>query len=1382
MIHEKRERLEDFLIEQIHGPGSLGYRYVDLNNLGDLGNIHYSQLKGANNEEEILNTVPAAIYGTGIIFPVDNSKEGATESPEEPEEAQVLEGDVSEDSPLSPNQMYPNSFGITCCLDKAATEEGCKIFVKFRYYEKVPIKSTINYGVLLEQDMGEFENVLTLFEKESIILKHLRINKASKNIILHFAQMSSKEIDDLKTALKEEIKEIEKKAMKELGAIKDGQYFSSYKNELLNRLRGIEREGEEFQQTILKIERIESLQCTVEHIKDLYEIYSGGGYGLWKGKAYEIEVPIPEGIPRKFDHRVIKGFQHFPELRLFQHELGSGKKASISANLQFSKDSMRKDKDQIFLKVQVINTSSPYTSEDMKKGSYYSAYRETVNNRSIFGARIKVVSKHLQPFNLIQDKLNKNEKDEEKLTQFIYRKYLDYGMGHGCSIKWDKDENGQVIVESEWVPKSNVPDIEYVPRDKDNIIEENGLFIPKPYLNNTDVLGMKWLSSLSEATDEDVVDGLKGFVAKYEEWIVKNENQYNQSSCDPLVLEQLKRCQQDKERIMKNICLLEDNNYKNTLIFREMNTVMFVQLWHTLNRNDQDYLSGIMQSPDFKGFTKEFYQINAHSNIGDSSEPISWRPFQLAFILLNLDGIVEPENIKDWSNRNELVDLVWFPTGGGKTEAYLGLIAFSILYRRRNKGAKGGGTVALMRYTLRLLTLQQFQRATTLIMAIELMRRWGQETYGAEPVTIGLYVGKGQIPNTLKDLEDEYDKINCSIEKGQRITTPIPLSVCPWCGTELFKKPIDGKRKTHNDRPYEYNRVLLSCPNTSCSFHVPVSRRLLRKDQGPIPTSLCDEEIYQHPPTLLFGTVDKFAQLAHKANSKEVERHKDSRRIFGRGNWEKGKPKEGYLPPDLIIQDELHLLLGPLGSAVALFERIVDKLCTREDGTKPKIISSTATIRNANLQIRALFNRDVNIFPKSGPDCDDSYFAFFKRKYGTITGNKESFLSKRRYLGILPTGKTQIWMQMRIASIILVHRAVFEVQTRQTEWYRTTSEDLEFERAMDYYHTIVSYFNSLREVGKTSSQVDSYILKDIRRVFNRVLRPAQMMHALYTYKINDSELTGRLTGEEVKSQLQRISKPLKMSQRMRASYESVPPDFVVATNMISVGMDVSRLNIMLINSMPRNIAEYIQATSRVARNEEGVVITVHHPFRARDLSHYERFIEFHEKMYSYVEPISITPFTKKAIKRYFALCLATYLRHFAGFIDRTSASTILQYNDEKVQILIDKMLEQFYEVLKKLSNLDEEINIKNLLKEENINEMRSWLNDAIGFWKDKAAESEKEDSYLVFNNKSDKGEKKQKSLYVEIDEYSGNIENEKWKIPQSLRVVEPEAIINIRLK
>lgn len=376
---------------------------------------------------------------------------------------------------------------------------------------------------------------------------------------------------------------------------------------------------------------------------------------------------------------------------------------------------------------------------------------------------------------------------------------------------------------------------------------------------------------------------------------------------------------------------------------------------------------------------------------------------------------------------------------------------------------------------------------------------------------------------------------------------------------------------------------------------------------------------------------------------------------------------------------------------------------------------------------------------------------------------------------------------MRLAAILMTHRVIFELQElgekRPIDFEKYDKDML---KAMDYYHTVISYFNSLKEVGKTQSQVQTYILKEFRKVFNRVLRPQKLMNALYTYgPIQEAELTGRLSGEEVKNELKNVESKWNPKNRF-AHIENehifrgkVPPEFLVATNMISVGIDVSRFNTIIMNSMPRNTAEYIQASSRVARNDYGLVLTVHHPFRARDISHYEKFIEFHEKMYSYVEPISITPFTKKAIERYLGLYLATMIRHKRDeFVDRKSASLISEMSDDDITVLINELIQEFEFKKQNLNQFD--TLIQNLLKDENINQIKLWVEEALYDWKNRK-DGLDDQTDLVFSRATNRAnqQRRQEQLYVDIDAYENTIYSKKWQVPMSLRVIEPEAAIKI---
>lgn len=1395
MIRQKREKLEDFIKEQTLGPGALGHRFVDWNDENVLDGTKFEN-RPIENTDEIINNAPAALYSTGILFPVDKSDtavlEGDPDPTDEDDDASGTKENISEDiegdEALSLNQMYPNTMGLTCCLSPGVVKDNdITVRISARYYQKIERKNIDgNFGLLLEKDRAEFEDLINSLE---LIKQKLQIREAGKHTIISLSKVEPDEISELKASLRE----LDRSKASELGSEMEGQYLSGFKEHLFRKLNYSEADEKKKGKLADIIEKIESVENTISHITDLINIYDSRGYGLWRSQLLIKDISLPGSIPASVKGKMIFSYKKHPDLHdLFRFDLDDGSRAALSMNIQVSCDSRRRD-NNFFLKLQLVNTSTHFTISE-GDSRYFSVFNEVVNQRAFFGVKVHVSSKHLIPYRELEVSPEQKVFNEDESTRLLYRKFTDYAIGHGCSVKWLNTVSENPIVETEYIPSFETPDVDPVPRDKDSLQEKGGHFEPKMVFEDTRCMQFKWLSNLSNAANEDVIEELIRFVNSYGDWIEKKKRKYQGSKFENFAEQELRNCENDKERMLSNIktLLSGESNGENLHSFRLMNQAMFMQLWHS-EMTKENKVQTFLEEDDFKSFDPDFYKA-AKDDLFQEGISAAWRPFQLAFILLNLDGIFQKAGDTEWKNRNDLVDLVWFPTGGGKTEAYLGIIALTIIKRRKDHGEKGGGTAVIMRYTLRLLTLQQFQRATLLIMALELMRRWEPAIFGEEPIYVGLWVGKGSLPNNLDDLESEYKKIESQQRSGnENVSSTIPFENCPWCGNKL--NPISYELIQDRNDVYEYNRVLLKCssPENKCSFSQPLRAKKRRLDHGPIPVALCDEEIYQHPPALLFGTVDKFAQLAHKASDDNGKRHQDSRRLFGQGNWEKGKPSTGYLTPDLIIQDELHLLLGPLGSSVALFESAIDQLCTRiENGVRirPKVISSTATTRNTDLQILALFDRNVNLFPKAGVECDDSFFAFYKRRYIDPDGHEVDYLSKRKYFGILPTGRTQIWMQMRLSAILMVHRALFEKeQLGEQSPINAHAYSDELRKAMDYYHTVVSYFNSLKEIGKTESQINTYILKEVRRVFNRVLRPGKLMHGLYTYSILGGELTGRLSGEEVKRELERVSAKWDPYTRFAHTDDkgnkhagTVPPDFVVATNMISVGIDVSRFNTIIMNSMPRNIAEYIQASSRVARNDLGMVLTVHHPFRARDISHYEKFIEFHEKMYSYVEPISITPFTKKAISRYLGLYLSTYLRHKTDFVNRDSAVDILNLDEAQRKELVSEFILYFQKRYERMSQSGLPDLLKNLLREDNLLTIDSWINEAFEEWIAYAKKARVDGAGFVFSNRSSRGGTPQYQLYVDIDEYDANIHSEKWQIPQSLRVIEPEAAIKIYRK
>lgn len=1415
-IIDKRNSLERFIREQTLGPGINGYRYVDLEN-EELINKTLIKEEPINYLSEILDIVPAAIYSTGILFPDEIKEDGSSSCQQEiinneiisnddefEKDSQDFSGqDLDSSDSIELNQQFPKTMGLTCCLDeKFLSARTIEFKVSFRYYQKLKQdkegKFNNKYGLLCEVNYEEIQKIISQFE-----LNQFNIKFINENYFIQLKKMSDDEKKDLRKRIKDIQKQIAESLFDKTNSIVNLLHLNRVYCNLSNLKSSIYYElkntitNDDVREKLYEVtQKIELAENITDHLRNLLDIYSGG-YGLWQSKPIERIIKLenlhfPEQLPKisylynkPYDDVIISAIQEDGKITnglkdIFRFDLDDKNEdyASLSANIQLSRDS-RKDSNQVFLKIQLINTSIAYKKEETR---FYSVFNELVNQKSFFGMKLYIESEKLIPYNNHKYLPEKNNTySEDTTTSFIYDQFKDYAIGHGCSVKWNHT-NETKIVETEYLPFCETPDIDPIPRDKskDAVTNEKEGFVSPLFLENSKSQEFKWLSVFSDASNDDIIIGLNEFVDSYGIWIeLKRKDEKYKDNYSGIAKQELDKCEDDYLRMKKNIAdfLSGKSNKEKLDSFRLMNAAMFMQLWHSIKAKDGKVIP-LMNQDDFTHFNSEFYKQSDDKLFQPYTESAGWRAFQLAFILLNLDGIFKSDDDINWDKRNNWVDLVWFPTGGGKTEAYLGLIALTIINRRKDFKEKGGGTAAIMRYTLRLLTMQQFQRASLVIMALELIRRWGDFELGDEPINIGLWVGKNSIPNSNIDLIYEFEhKLN--LKKENRI----PFSNCPWCNSE-----IKGETKEDTETAssvYNQNKVHLKCTNQKCSFSFGLGRiTRKRQDQGPIPVCLSDETIYQHPPALLFGTVDKFAQLAHKVNGQNNGRNADSRRIFGTGNWENGKPKDGYFPPDLIIQDELHLLLGPLGSAVALFESAVDQLCTREDGTRPKIISSTATTRNTQLQIAALFDRKVNLFPKPGVECDDSFFAFYRRTFKSIADKTPVYLSKRKYIGVLPTGRTQIWMQMRLAAIIMTHRAVFELKELGEKHPIEFESYKDFEKAMDYYHTTISYFNSLKEVGKTQSQVQTYILKELRRVFSRVVRPQKLMHSIYTYgPIQESELTGRLSGEEVKNELKSVETKWDAKKRFASNENNelirgkVPPEFVVATNMISVGIDVSRFNTIIMNSMPRNTAEYIQASSRVARNDYGLVLTVHHPFRARDISHYEKFIEFHEKMYSYVEPISITPFTQKAVERYMGLYLATMLRHRTRFTERVSASDISTISEAELSDIISELTEYFEDRKVRMNTYDRLIS--NLLKNENVEQIKIWIQEAFSEWKEESNKTSGDNKTFVFNNKSARSTPPQEQLYVDIEEYEGKIHSKKWQVPMSLRVIEPEAAIKI---
>ena len=1360
MIQKKRDSLEKFIRQQMEGPGACNGHFCCRNST--CGEI----------DEEVINTTPGSLYSTAILFPqrkqgedipsnnssspdnvadADLGNDSLYQESQDDNSSEELDERVDrlgadEEDMYSLSQRFPTTIGISCCLDKKGEpllSSDLTITISGRYYKKISRENCCDIIVKVDDEIG----FKSFFEKnQSQLEPYFSIIEGG----IHLAKDNTKDI----SVLKDTILSINKEICKNVATNTDGnvdseyeliggnyRYLKSYKERLWRKLKFFKESyitEEERLAIENRIQEVEKYETYLSCLEDAMNICNTKSFGFWQSHTFSKTIDLAGIDLNKQGNKVVyspRESEYKDKLNVV-FENGEDKEGvlrRLSVWLQITR-LPHGSKNKIYLKVQLENSSTPF---EENSEHYFSIVTEKVNERCFFGTQIKIESDFLAPY---QERNGEGGKDDVEHLNYIYRSIKDYAVGHLCSVDWKITDNEKWVC-SEFIPSYETPDVEPIPRDKYSYKDENGILVPAPILEDSRVLEFKWLSLFSETTDGEIISRLKEFVNKYQTWINKQKDVLKNDKGDNSIgFENLEKCQLDCNRMNDNIRLILGENSSQMMSFRLMNTAMFIQLWHSKRSTDETTCF-------------DFYKEKADDHLfGD--KPAAWRPFQLAFILLNLDGIIQRSDDPEWKRRNELVDLVWFPTGGGKTEAYLGIIALSIIFRRKQYPNNGGGTTAIMRYTLRLLATQQFQRAMRLILALEQLRRWNLYGLGDEPISIGLFVGEDSLPNNARTLAEECQKWNTIDDSGKRRESKIPLDKCPCCG-----KPLEYQNRGGVNSP----QIVFRCTNIDCTF------------SDELPVKLCDEYIYHNPPTLLFGTVDKFAALGHKVSTSREDQ--DSRRLFGKGGL-------NYLPPSLIIQDELHLLLGPLGSAVSLFECAIDQLCSYQNDQgltiRPKIISSTATTRNTELQIRALYDRYVSIFPKPGVDYDDSFFSFYQRK--KVDG-EVVFVSKRKYMGVFPTGRTHMTTQMRLVATMFVHRALFEKE------HAETLSDKKVQEAMDYYHSIIDYFNSLKEVGKTDAQFYTEFTKYTRRLFKRVLRYSNKLECLYCYdsSFRKSELTGRLSGAEVVNELEVVGKHWKAEDRLPHKnngnewlHGSTPPDLILATNMISVGLDVDRFNTIIMNSMPRNIAEYIQASSRVARNKMGLVITLHNPFRARDVSHFERFREFHEKLYYYVEPISITPFSKKSVCKYLPLYNATMIRHhYDALANQENASAL---TSEMQKTIKDEMYVYFRERLKRTQSLSNEL--KELLTKELEYFVELFIEESLNKWQG-LVDNQHTGNYSLrysgsdFLNSNGRQRVKWKDLFLALDAYLDDEADNMWAVPMSLRTVESEAVLNI---
>lgn len=721
--------------------------------------------------------------------------------------------------------------------------------------------------------------------------------------------------------------------------------------------------------------------------------------------------------------------------------------------------------------------------------------------------------------------------DEDALTNaLLYRDIREFAVGHGASATWEQTEAATVgEVRTAWLPQSFVRGTS---TDGHDFLEDFRAAWPN-------ALQASFLSS--EPAKDNVIQALEAFTSCYGKWITETlESRVDQFEGElrKAASVNLERCISTRDRMLCGVQILDSHPAAWTA-FALANAAMDRQARFPAK--------------------------------GDSPKPLVWRPFQLAFMLLVIPGLVDPSH-----EDRTCMDLLWFPTGGGKTEAYLALTAFQIFHRRLVYSGRRttGGVDVIMRYTLRLLTVQQFQRAAALITACDLIRQEDLPRLGEARISLGLYVGGDATPNKMEQAREALVQEHAN-QKPR--STPRQLLRCPVCGADL----LGANYRADPMLP----RINIVCDNDGCET-----------GGRPLPVLTVDEEIYAGPPSLLIGTIDKFAQ---------IPRRTDIRKIFA---------LDAGLPPELIIQDELHLISGPLGSMAGLYETVVDTLCTRS-GVRPKVIGSTATIGYAQAQVRSLFDRSVLQFPPPGFDASDSFFAV-----------RDDSGPDRLYVGVPTAGRSpKFALQAVVASLLQSASALVETGKAN-------------DAGIDPYWTCVSYFNSLRELGGAYVLMQDDVPRQMQFLAGRL---AVKRRELQNQPV---ELSSRRSSRELPELLHALSATLGQFSKDPLEYPE-PKDTVLASNMISVGVDVPRLGLMVVNGQPKSTAEYIQASSRVGRGIPGLVVTLYNFGRPRDLSHFEHFLAYHGALYRSVEATSVTPWAPRARDKALHAVIASLVRH-----------------------------------------------------------------------------------------------------------------------------------------
>lgn len=1214
---EKRDFLLKEIQKRIVGPGFTEEVYVCKLDASD----------------EILVNRPQQVYTSGILFPKepmllgddsDTSIDEKVQPEDETTESVDLEmneeasdsqqnysdtkvedvddtDDTSEDklpNEDDTNQFKPNHIGLITCLNTSA--QNIQVEINYGKYENVKnqniekdihvklgrctveqLKSTFDYYDKYARDLlkqiGK-ESVWDMFsldeEKKYISPKSLfeiqRSNSTGKRYLRpsDFPSLLRNKVASLLRLLSEHTKEVNIKK------------FSISIEDLNSQLSEISKIPE--LEPILDANKITDFNKAITYNPDECTINIKEGFD-WKGiriaEFIYVDDPVKDFILEKLlQFRFFKRKQYTETVKISLNN--SEKEINDDLALYWKVIPSRHNTNQKYLRIHLQNRHE-------RSG-------QTSLSEFIFQAELKVISPDVVSYT--EPHRSAVDDGEYELNEVLYSDELVYAKGVNCAATWDNSNDYPGWVKTTYMPTKKVRSFS---TESDNEAVNQACIIHD-------------MTIWSKFSKQDIINRFKKLPEAYAKWQEEQRalDSKNKNILNPILKDQEEFCQ----RLKENIEYLEQND-KAYKCFQLANTSMYIQM---VLARDPRFEKG--RTPDSYEANSDFYNKDAWEYLSDNKTNVKpcYRPFQLAFLLMNIKSVFE---YKD-SDRNDIVDLIWFPTGGGKTEAYLALTALTIAERRNSDYENVKGVSVIMRYTLRLLTAQQFERASFLICSMEYLRNQLKErkedySLGDDEISIGMWIGKASTPNKKEDLaKGKYQKFfeiingnkkhNIEPRVPEANENPFPVSYCPWCGCNML-----GIKNQMILTGYNKEEGNINCVYRKCIF----------KDKLPI--YYIDEVLYNNPPTLLFATVDKFAQLTSKTAGK----------LFG---IETNRRK-----PDLIIQDELHLISGPLGSIVGMFETMVEELCTERDSQgnvlrKPKIIASTATTRNTKQLIKQLYNREVKTFPVSGVRYNNNFFSIIQEE------------SKRLYAGFAPTGHTAAELEIHViaAELVAKEKLIRNILKENDIDPMNKQAVIDFlfkdgrlQNDVDNYWTTVIYYKDLKSLGRTRSRIGQEIFANANmfRSFTNTYPSLDFILKDFPYRAN--EFTSRQESSKIKQLLAEAEGRTKFEDGRITSQM----DIVQATNMISVGIDIARWNVMLMIGQPLTTAEYIQASSRVGRKYDGLIINLFNPHRNRELSLYENYEPYHQVFYKYVEPLSATTFTEMTLDKLLANLYLCYM-------------------------------------------------------------------------------------------------------------------------------------------